>query len=118
MGFGSRFGTRWGSNGSQNVAKAAQAVPKGPKKHQRDRLDFYKRSGIFVLYSFGSGADLGVHLGPMLVQIPGSFAYVNEVYLSIAAPLALDPQGCVGFWRDFDWSPPGAFCEPLWAQLS
>ena len=61
---------------------------------------------------------MGFHLGPMLVQIPGRFAYVKEVNLSIAAPLALDPQGCVGLWRDFDWSPPGVFCEPLWAQLS
>ena len=80
--FGSPFGPSWGSNGNQNAAKAAQVVPKGSKNNHLDRLDFCEHSVIFVLSFLGSRVDSGCHLGP---QIPGSFAYVNEIYSSIVS---------------------------------
>ena len=60
--FGRPFGPSWGSNGSQNAAKAAQVVPKGSKNHLPDWLDFWEHSGIFVLSFLGSGGDSGFHL--------------------------------------------------------
>ena len=81
--FGNPFGPSWGSNSSQNAAKAAQMVPRGFENHPQTAYHFWEHSEIFFLSFSGSRVGSDFHLGRMLVQISGSFAYVNEVYSSI-----------------------------------
>ena len=83
------FGVQLGSNGSQNVAKAAQEVPKGCTNVPA-RLDFSEHSGTCFLCFRVSRVDSVFHSGPMSAQIPSSFSGVNEVCSNIV-PYSQEP---------------------------